>query len=47
LTKISGTDNNNNNNVGATCDSLFIQIIYFEKWCKETQATECSSQDAA
>ena len=42
---MSGTDDddNNSNNVGATCNNLFIHIISFAQWCKETKATEYSS----
>jgi len=41
LTKILGTENNNN--IGATCDNLFIHIIPFLQCCIETQATEYSA----
>ena len=50
LTQLPGTDdgniNNNtttNNNIDAICDILFIHIVSFAQWCKETKATEYSS----
>jgi len=46
MTQISGADdydddyNNNDNTVVSNCDNLFIHIIYFAQWCKETQFTD-------
>ena len=54
LTQLPGTDDGNNNNnttnnnnIDAICDILFIHIVSFAQWCKETKATEYSSEEDA